>query len=156
MISRMFHRYLSSSSSLSSNLCYLISNPTFLSFAPQPTVAKPGRIKCRGGDEQLNKKKERDQQRDSAIVSDKVIVFKEENYLANWIKSVMLVFILSADLVHYREGASIRSHVPSIGAPLCSAYSQQLYVFAERLHFGSAVTLLQFLLRLSDSMLVMF
>ncbi|KAK9130800.1 hypothetical protein Sjap_011287 [Stephania japonica] len=81
-----FHCSLSSSSSLSSNLCYLISKPTFLSFAPQCLLSKSSWLR-------------RDWRRfdfricalsSFAIVAKpggiKVKVFKEENYLANWIK----------------------------------------------------------------------
>ncbi|KAK9130793.1 hypothetical protein Sjap_011280 [Stephania japonica] len=100
----LFHCSLSSSSSLSPNLCYLTSNPTFLSFAPQrlpsrsswlrrewrrfdfricdslfsTTVAKPGRIKVK--------------------------VFKEENYLANWIKVDNVVKAMSIVLVTVHIG----------------------------------------------------
>ncbi|KAK9130806.1 hypothetical protein Sjap_011293 [Stephania japonica] len=103
-----FHCSLSSSSSLSPNLCYLISNPTFLSFAPQrlpsrsswlrrdwrrfnfricassssATVDKPGGIKITSvPTKPIKGKKTR-----TSGIHKKVKVFKEENYLANWIK----------------------------------------------------------------------
>ncbi|KAK9130790.1 hypothetical protein Sjap_011277 [Stephania japonica] len=107
-----FHCSLSSSSSLSPNLCYLISNPTFLSFAPQrlpsrsswlrrdwrrfdfricassssATIAKPGVIKITlVPTKPIKGKKTR-----TSGIHKKVKVFKEENYLANWIKAAAL------------------------------------------------------------------
>ncbi|KAK9130786.1 hypothetical protein Sjap_011273 [Stephania japonica] len=81
-----FHCFLSSSSSLSPNLCYLISKPTFLSFAPQCLLNKSSwwRRDCRCFDFRICASSS------SAIVTKpggiKVKAFKEENYLANWIK----------------------------------------------------------------------
>ncbi|KAK9138397.1 hypothetical protein Sjap_008991 [Stephania japonica] len=103
-----FHRSISSSSSLSPNLFYLISNPTFLSFAPQrlpsrsswlrrdwrhfdfricassssAIVTKPGGIKVTLVPTKPIKRKKTG----TSGLRKKVKVFKEENYLANWIK----------------------------------------------------------------------